>query len=125
MVGLFVVGLSVLIFSSIACKKLNQQIMYSRARSFHDAGNIDKAIAIYQKLIEMEKDNSEVLYDLGVAYAQKNQMALARGQVKKLKSIGRKDLADVLESVIHSGDAKRVREQLQRQHERSKKDNDQ
>ena len=69
--------LAVLVLSSVSCNKMTNEVSYSRARTFHDHGDLDKAIAIYQRLLKKKGDNSEVRYDLGVAYADKGEMDLA------------------------------------------------
>lgn len=119
---LFVVvsALIVLVLTTSACQKLNREIIYTRARSLHDKGRIDEAIELYKKLIEDSKDNTEVLYDLGVAYADKQDFAMARKQVETLRKAGRDDLAQVLEVVIRDSNSARVRQQLQERHDQNK-----
>jgi len=119
---LVVAALIVLAFTSSACQKLNREITYTRARSLHDKGRHDEAIELYKKLIENSKDNSEVQYDLGVAYADKKDMVMARKQAEILRKSGRTDLAQVLEGVIKAGDASRVRKRLQKEYDDAQAD---
>lgn len=99
--------------TSLGCEKLNREIIYTRARSLHDNGKYEKAIELYKKLISSSSDNSEVQYDLGVAYADMGDMESVRKQIKILKEAGRTDLAQILETIAHDADRTRVRKKLQ------------
>jgi tetratricopeptide (TPR) repeat protein len=94
--------------------------MYTRARSLHDKGHVEKAIAIYKNLIKSNKNNSEVQYDLGVAYVDLHNQRMAQKQVEILEEMDRSDLADILRTVIKDGNAARVRKELQDQHDAEK-----
>ncbi len=109
--------------SLISCdKKLGQQLLYNKARNLHDHGQIDKAIEIYKRVLEMEGDHSEVNYDLGIAYADKGDVTNAKNQVEILRSSGRADLAEVLAEVIRDSNSNRVRKKLQGEYDSQQKD---
>lgn len=97
-----------LILTTTSCSKsLKQDLLYSRAQSLHDQGKYDKAIAVYKKILELEGEHDDVIYDLGVAYADKGDEENARNQVETLRKVGRSDLADILEEAIRNSLARR------------------
>jgi tetratricopeptide (TPR) repeat protein len=114
--------IAVLALSSLSCQKLTQQIMYTRARNLHDHGHIEKAVEIYKNLIKANSNNSEVQYDLGVAYVDLHKGPQAQKQVSILRDMNRDDLADILRTVIRDGNSARVRKDLQTQHDADKAD---
>lgn len=120
----FLLGTFVFVFlflSSVSCQKnFGQEVLYNRARNLHDRGHLDKAITIYQRILETDGDHSEVIYDLGVAYADKGDIMNAKKQAEILKSSGRIDLAQVLEEIIRDANSARTRKKLQGQHQSSK-----
>lgn len=102
----------VLAASSVACSDLRQQIVYQRAKTYHDGGKYDKAITLYKELIERDPDgNVSVRYDLGVAYADLLDFDSAADQVEALKKADREDLASVLEELIARGKAVKSQEE--------------
>lgn len=114
-------GFVFLFVSSFSCQKnFGQEVLYNRARNLHDRGHLDKAIAIYQRILETDGDHSEVCYDLGVAYADKGDIMNAKKQVEILKSSGRVDLAQVLEEIIRDANSARTRKKLQGEHQSTK-----
>jgi len=112
-----------LVFSSVSCQKLGQEISYTKARNLHDKGHINQAIEIYKNLIKANPKNSEVQYDLGVAYADQRKWSLAENQVSILTDMGRGDLADILRTVIRDGNSSMVRKNLQNQYDQDKAGN--
>ncbi len=109
--------------SLLACdKKLGQQLLYNKARNLHDQGQLDKAIVIYKRILEMQGDHSEVNYDLGIAYADQGDVTNAKNQVEILRSSGRSDLAEVLAEVIRDSNSQRVRKRLQGEYDSEQKD---
>ena len=96
-------------------------MMYQRARNLHDHGKIDEAIEVYKKILEKVGDNSEVHYDLGVAYADKNDVVSAKKQMAILRKLDRSDLAEVLSTVIRDSDSTRIRKKLQTDYDDSQK----
>ena len=50
-----------------------QQIRSDQARVFHQQGDYQKAIALYQKILKLEPENLDVLYNLGHALSKSGQ----------------------------------------------------
>lgn len=101
-------------------KAMTQKVMYNRARNLHDHGKVAEAIEVYKRVLESAGDNSEVHYDLGVAYADNHDIANAKKQAATLRKLDRSDLAEVLETVIRDANSTRVRKQLQSDHDANK-----
>lgn len=111
----FIVLAVALSLLTVSCdmKAMTQKVLYNRARNLHDHGKIEEAIEIYKKVLESSGDNSEVNYDLGVAYADNQDIKNAKKQVDVLRNSDRRDLADVLMTVISDAQSARVRKKLQ------------
>ena len=67
--------------------------LFDKAIKYHKIGLIFKAIQIYEKLIEEEKNNIQLLYLLGTAYIQVNKFELAIEFFKKLIILDNKNVA--------------------------------
>lgn len=117
---LLVAGLALVTASCDNMKAMTQKVMYNRARNLHDHGKVPEAIEVYKRVLESAGDNSEVHYDLGVAYADNHDISNAKKQVAILRKLDRSDLAEVLETVIRDANSTRVRKQLQSDHDESK-----
>lgn len=109
-------GLS-LVVVSCDMDAMSQQMRYNRARNLHDHGKVVEAIEVYKEVLEESKDNTEVYYDLGVAYADNHDTVNAKKQVAILRELDRPDLAEVLETVIRDSNSTRVRKKLQVEYE--------
>ena len=115
-----VVGIALVTASCDNMKSMTQKVMYNRARNLHDHGKVAEAIEVYKRVLESAGDNTEVHYDLGVAYADNHDISNAKKQVAILRKLDRSDLAEVLETVIRDANSTRVRKQLQSDHDASK-----
>jgi tetratricopeptide (TPR) repeat protein len=113
MVLVILAAVSVCVMASCDLKSMTQKVMYNRARNLHDHGKLEQAIEVYQKVLEFDGDNTEVYYDLGVAYADHHDVNNAKKQAAILRKLGRRDLAEVLETVIRDSSSSRVRKKLQ------------
>ncbi|MCC6758797.1 MAG: tetratricopeptide repeat protein [Candidatus Omnitrophica bacterium] len=117
---LFVTGLALVTTSCDNMKSMAQKVMYNRARNLHDHGKVSEAIEVYKRVLESDGDNSEVHYDLGVAYADNQEISNAKKQVAILRKLDRSDLAEVLETVIRDANSARVRKKLQADYDSGK-----
>jgi len=106
----------------ISCdlKGITKKVMYNRARNLHDHGKIKEAIEVYKKVLESDGDNTEVHYDLGVAYTDDHDVNNANKQVAILRKLNRLDLSEVLATVIRDSDSSRVRKKLQTDYDSKK-----
>lgn len=54
----------------------------------HEQKKVDKAITMYKKAIELDDNNAEYHYNLGLAYLQKNQLDDAKREADKAYGLG-------------------------------------
>ena len=89
-----------LCFSLVSCGNIKTAWLSVSANGALDKDNMDKAITQYQKLIEMHPDEYSYYWNLGVAYYRKGDVLNAKRQIKKLRALGKDDLADELEDQV-------------------------
>jgi len=95
----------VLALSSISCQKIEATLLSNKADRLHNAGKLDEAIKVYQRIIEIDP-NPINHWDLGVAYLDKGDTENARRQIEKIKEHGDDKLAEQLETLLQkSGQA--------------------
>ena len=71
-----------------------------QATKAHDKGDYKTAIIKYKEVLEISPESDNVLYNLGVAYANNNQIKEAREQIEKLKKFEHQDYADLLQEIV-------------------------
>ncbi|MDD3374276.1 MAG: hypothetical protein PHY73_00950 [Candidatus Omnitrophica bacterium] len=77
-----------------------------KASSATNAGNFEKAEALYQEIITLDPKAAEPYWQLGVVYISTNNELGVSRQIVKLKQMGRSDLAVSLRKLFQ---AKEVR----------------
>ena len=89
-----------LCFTLVSCDNIKTTWLSVTANGALDKDNMDKAITQYQKLIEMHPDEYSYYWNLGVAYYRKGDSVNAKKLIKKLRALGKDDLADELEDQV-------------------------
>ena len=104
-------GALVVMFFLTSCNGFDEQLNYNEAQRAHNKRDFDKAIRLYQQLLEgdpqnkVHPDNAIIHYDLGVAYLDIGEREKARRQADALKRMNREDLAEQLSKLLVLSDS--------------------
>jgi len=91
------VGLCVFLCS---CERISTAMMLMQANTSYNQGKYDKAIELYQKLIEINPANPEYHYQMGLSYFSSGDKTKVQQKANRLRKLGRDDLAQSLEQLL-------------------------
>ena len=102
----FILVLILTAFVTTGCEKWskswNEYWWAKQAQEAHSNGEDKKAEELYLKLVELNPDNPDNLWDLAILYLDLNQEKKALEIRDKFEKIGQKEYAQKLEEVIRS-----------------------
>ncbi len=97
---LFLSLILLLSLTALSCTKLKTTLLEAQAMTAYNQGNIDRAIELYKKLVEINPTNGQYHWGLGTAYFSAGKPDNARWEVMQLRKLNRDDLADDLERLL-------------------------
>ncbi len=74
--------------------------MTQKASKLHNNGRYEEAIAVYERLLELDPDNGNTHWNMAVAYLQNGDKESAREEVAILRKMHEHDLVTMLEDLI-------------------------
>ncbi|HOW35461.1 MAG TPA: tetratricopeptide repeat protein [Candidatus Omnitrophota bacterium] len=90
--------LSVLCFSS--CQKLKTSWMMIDAEAAYNQGNAEKSIRIYKKIIEVNPQQADVHWKLGIAYYALGEKLNMEKEILALRKLNEMNMANDLQQLL-------------------------
>ncbi len=82
------------------CKDLKGIWIDSQAQRATDNNQFDKAVSLYQQLIDMEPGNYSNYWNLASVYLKKKDVKMVEKQLVKIRSLKEDEVADDLEKAL-------------------------
>lgn len=83
-----------------SCERIKTSMMLMQANTAYNQGQYEQAIELYKKLIATNPHNPQYHYQLGVAYFSAGEKFQTQQKARRLRKLGRKDLAEDLERLL-------------------------
>ena len=95
------------------CNNAKIYWLTEKAKEAHDDGNNQKAIELYKKVIELEPNNPNNYWELGIAYLDSGEEEKANEVIAQLRKLGHDDYADKMEELIRKSKSPIIRRKVE------------
>src|SRR3989338_2555324 len=97
---LTLLAVSILCLALCGCNQFKTAFGILEAESAYNHGDFGKAVKIYRDLVEINPESADLHWHLGLAYFSSGNRDKVLAQIKRLKALKAKKLADDLQQLV-------------------------